>query len=678
MPISPAAWLGSILVAWAPAVFAQAADAAIPALGARITRVRFFEGGSTPPSPRDRQYSTRFDSATARSIYVEVGLAYPPAAKATALKIECGYTAPGSVLAGTAIIDVQADEGWELSVHAGKAGGDAPGGWRAGAYQVACRFDGKVIATGGFELARPPAAPVVGARPVRPEPKAAEAPAAFGGLRARVMGVRLFESAGGPVDPTKRVITTQFDALTTRYVNIELDLEYPKAVRKTEFEVRCRYEGSDSMVRAVAVKGTVEAGWVGSYHSGRWGSQERGTWPEGNYRVSCQEDGKVVATSEFKVLKSQPAVAALGAALTHLRLFHGVGERLPVEPRRYGSRFDSHTTRWVKVEFGLLYRPVAAPTAFTVECAYTFPDGTIRPVRVERRVPAGWTGSIHTQGVGWDQTGNWPVGSYRVSCRSDGREFGAAMFEVVDGGATGAGTQGATLVVFGRKGPIGGAPERRFVVGTFDSLFAEATVPPRAAGDSTIFRCSALDPLGAAAAFDLTGAVKNRAMIGTGRISFDPPMARGWYTVECGINGRVVATERFEMTGPPELPSLDARMIANGIFEGAEQPPDDEAISDVSYSAARIRSFWLVAMLDHPSDTGAGRFGYSCKITDARNTLISDGGPQVVTLVPGDRSIVLRTRLPLAAKQRWIPGRHTVSCASGGETILTTRLDLTR
>lgn len=669
--------LGLLLFAPAPALVAQAAQSAIPSLGARVTRVRFFEAGAALPGPRERQYTTRFDSATARSIYVEIGLAYPPAAKATALKIECGYTAPGGALAGTAIIEVQTDPGWELSVHAGGTGGNAPGGWRAGAYQVACRFDGKVIATGGFEVDRP-APPVVVARPTRPKPKPVETPAWFGGLKARVMAVRLFESAGAPVDPKQRVVTTRFDGLTTRFINIELDLEYAKAARKTAFEVQCRYDGPDSTARAPIIKGTVEAGWTGSYHTAWWGSPERGKWPEGSYRVSCREDGKVVATSEFTVVKNPPAIVALGAALTHLRLFHGTGERLPVEPRRYGTRFDSRTARWIKVEFGLLYPSVTTPTAFTVECAYTFPDGTIRPVRVERKVPAGWTGSVHTQGVGWDQTGNWPVGTYRVSCRSDGREFGAASFDVANGGADGAGIPGATVAVFGRKGPIGGAPEKRFGVGTFDSLFAEATVPPRAAGDSSTLHCSAFDPLGAAASFDIPGAVRNRAMTGTGRIIFEPPMARGWYSVECRINNRSIATERFEMTGPPELPAVDARFLTSALFEGAELPPDDEAVSDVSFSAAPVRSFWLVALLDHPSDTGAGPFGYSCKMTGARNAVISESGPQTVTIAPGDRAIVLRTRLPLSPRQRWTPGRYTVSCSSGGGTILTTRLDLTR
>jgi hypothetical protein len=249
---------------------------------------------------------------------------------------------------------------------------------------------------------------------------------------------------------------------------------------------------------------------------------------------------------------------------------------------------------------------------------------------------------------------------------------------MVDGGATLTPVSGVSLVVFGRKGPIGGAPDKRFTLGQFDSLFAEATVPPRVAGDSTTLRCSSFDPLGAAASFDLPGALKNRMVTGTGRIGFEPPMARGWYAVDCRINNRAVATERFEMTGPPDVEALDARMIASAIYEGGEQAPDDEAVPDVSFSAARVRSFWLVALLDHPDDTGAGPFGYSCKIVGPRSVVISDSGPQTITIAPGDRAIVLRAHLPLAPKQRWTPGRYSVSCTGGSGPLLTTRLDLTR
>jgi hypothetical protein len=673
---------------------AQDTTSAIPALGARVTRIRFFEGGKALPGVLERHYGTRFDSAATRSVYVEIGLAYPPAPQAAALRIECGYTAPSGAPGGTAVVDVKVDAGWELSVHAGGTGADAPGGWAAGTYPVACRHGGQVIATGVFEIGRPTPAPVAAppaagkatrppAKPVAPtndanaKIRAVLSGAAVGSLKARVTAVRLFESGGEVPDRKDRVITNTFDALTTRFINIELELEYPRSPKRIAFEIGCRFDGPDSTARTPTVRGSVDAGWIGSYHTAGWGARNRGMWPEGSYKVTCRGDGKTVATSEFKVVRGRAAVEALGASLTHLRFFQSQAERLPLETRRYGTRFDARSARWIKTEFGLVYSAVAAPVTFLVECRYSFPDGTTRPVKVERRIPAGWTGSVHAQGIGNDRPGGWPAGIYRVSCGSDGREFAAGNFEMVDADAAPA--AGSTLRFLARKSGAAAASATTFDLGTFDSLFVEASVPVRAAADSTVFRCDVSDPAGTTSGFSFDGEMRDRALRGMGALAaLDAPRLRGAYRVECRIGNRAVLADRFMVTGDPELPAADARLVSAALYEGADTAPDDEAVSDATFSAARVRSFWLVALLDHPTDRGGATFPFSCRLLNARNVALSDTGPQGVNVAAGDRAIVLRQRLTLLPKQRWAAGKYLLTCASGGIIFLKTAIDLTR
>lgn len=670
-----------LILSMASPLIAQSDSAAIPGLAARVTRMRFFEGGTTPPSMLERRYASRFDSAAARSIYVEIGLSYPPAPEPVSLRVECGYFTPGGQSAGTAVVPVQADQGWELSVHAGGTGGDTPGGWQAGTYAVACRFAGKVIGTGSFEIARS----AVAAAPPKPAPQPAAKPAGkppvpFGTLKAKVAAVRLFESGGEVPDRKNRVVTTTFDALTTRFINFELELVYPAASRRIEFEVPCQIEGPDSTARIPVVRVEVDAGWVGSFHTTGWGARNRGMWPEGSYRVTCREQGQPVATADFKVVKTPAAVAALDASLTHIRFFQSLGDRLPVESRLSGTRFDGRTVRWIKTEFGLVYPPVPAPVTFAVVCVYTFPEGTLRPVTVERRVLAGWTGSVHAQGVGFEQPGHWPDGIYRVSCKSEDREFAAGSFEIFDGGAASP-TSGSALRFFGRKAGTAGPPaySQTFEAGAFDTLYAEASVPSRSAGDSTAFRCAVTDPAGVTWGFSLNGEVRERALVGVGRIgTLEAPKLRGAYRVECRAGARALATDRFEVTGAAELPSLDARLVASAFYEGGEAAPEDEAVPDVTFSAGKVRSLWLVAVLDHPTDTGAGTFTYSCRITGPRNAVVSDTGPQRMTVAAGDRAIVLRQRFAPQPRQRWTAGRYSVTCASGGSAFFRTNLDLGR
>jgi hypothetical protein len=668
----------------------QDSTAAIPALGARITRIRFFEGGKPLPGVLERSYAARFDSASTRTMYVELGLAYPPAPRAVAVSIECGFTAPSGAPAGTALVEVKADAGWELSVHAGGAGPDTPGGWAVGSYPVACRHGGRIVASGTFEIMRPaPAPPPPASRAPARQPTRPAGPqhdpnarvpavlsgAAVGPLKARVTAVRLFESGGQAPEREQRVITTNYDALTTRFINIELEIEYPRAARATEFEIPCRFQGPDSTQRIPVVRVSVDAGWVGSYHLAGWGARNRGQWPEGRYTVVCEADGKVLATSAFTVVRAPAAVSSLGASLTHLRFFQSHAQRLPVETRRYGARFDGRTARWIKAEFGLVYPSVPAPVLFTVECSYTFPDGTTRKVSSERRIPAGWTGSVHAQGIGGDRPGSWPAGVYRVECGAEGKPFGSGSFEVFD--ADPQATAGGTLRVFtGSSAPA----ERSGTFGLADSAIqVEAALPERAAGDSTAFRCHLTDPAGIAWAFSLEGAVRERALRASGPVpTLDTPRLRGAYRVDCRVGARAMLTERFTVSGAAELPAADTRVVSFALYDGAESSPDDEAIPDVSFSVARLRSLWLVALLDHPSDQGSGTLGYSCRMTNARKVILADTGPQALTILPGDRALLLRQRLALLPKQRWTPGKLTVTCRSGPLTFLETGIDLTR
>ena len=143
--------------------------------------------------------------------------------------------------------------------------------------------------------------------------------APFGGLKARVTAIRLFESGGELPDRRRRVVTTSFDALTTRYINLELELEYAPASRRTEFRVECRFDGPDATPRTPVIQAVVEKGWAGSFHTAGWGARQSGAWPAGTYQVACTEEGRSVAATSFEVVERPPAIPSLGAAVTHVK-----------------------------------------------------------------------------------------------------------------------------------------------------------------------------------------------------------------------------------------------------------------------------------------------------------------------------------------------------------------------
>ena len=501
----------------------------------------------------------------------------------------------------------------------------------------------------------------------------------FNGLKARVTAIRFFEGGGTIPDSKSRVVTTRFDAFATRFIDVELELEYPKASRQTDFQVACRFEAPGTEPREALIKGKVEPGWTGSYHAAGAGSGNRGSWSEGTYRVTCTEEGQVVASTAIEVLKRPPAVAALGATLTHFKFYQSLGERMPIESRRYGTRFDARFARWIKLEFGLSYPALAAAVSFTVECAFRFPDGTSHPLTLSRRAQAGWTISVLSTGLGADRPGSWPNGSYQVSCRNEGKEFASGGFEVFGAGAP---PPVATALVPGtrlRFSPGPGISGDAFDAGSFDSLFAEAAVPARLAGDSTEFACMVTDPAGIPTPFRLGARLADKSVIGTGAVVLPgEPRMRGKYRVECRSGTRISVAERFELTGKPDLPVADARVLGTALYEGSDETPDDESAAGTSFRAPEVRSFWVEALLDHPSETTPGDLPVSCRIVDSKKATVADTGNQSLPVDPGERWILFRQRLTILPRKKWIPGRYTLTCAGAGVTFLTLGFDLTR
>ena len=503
--------------------------------------------------------------------------------------------------------------------------------------------------------------------------------APFNGLNARVAAIRFFEGAGVVPDPKQRVVTTRFDALTTRFIFFELELAYGAAAKQTAFQVACRFEGPNDLVLEKTISGKVEAGWTGSYHVAGVGSAERGQWKEGRYKVNCTEEGKQIVAAELEIVKGAAAVGKLGAAIVQMKTYQSVGARAPVETRRYSTRFDTKTARWIKTEFALVYPQLAAVTSFSVECAYVFPDRSVKRVTVERQIPAGWTGSAHVQGI---ESERWPVGKYAVSCWNNGEKMAERTFEVFGDGPGGREENRGKLRFHAGKAGSAADPsyQTSFPAGSFDSLLVEASVPTRATADSTSFDCTATDPAGITSGFRLTGAVieKEKALVARGAMGFDGAILRGRYRVECR-SGRGSASDGFEVTGNPEIPVLDARVISSALF-ASEEEPGDESVPDVVFSAAKLKSLWLVALLDHPSETGTGNAGYSCRISGGgpRAAILSDPGPQTLSILPGQRAVLLKQKLVLLPRQRWAAGKYVASCMAGAAPLVRVGFDLTR
>lgn len=260
-------------------------------------------------------------------------------------------------------------------------------------------------------------------------PLAAQTKVSFSSLNAKVQGVRFFPGDADIVPYDERFYMTQFDSATTKFITIELDLDYPKVPNTVTFSLQCEYVGPNSVASPV-MNATIQAGWSGSYHAAGWGAKTRGSWAVGDYQVYCRDGQAVVARGSFKVTRDQYEFPEFKGVVTGFRFFEGPNTMPAVDTRKYALEFKNSSTRRIYFELGVDYPAAPSAQKVTVECRYDFPDGRSFPVTVTPSITAGWTGSYHAGGLGYDEPGKWVVGDYDVSCRYEGRLIAKGSFSI--------------------------------------------------------------------------------------------------------------------------------------------------------------------------------------------------------------------------------------------------------
>jgi hypothetical protein len=294
-------------------------DPYIPSLNARVIALRFYESGNEVLPFEQRVYKQSFASQTSRHIHWELHLRHPaPGRRVDFSVIAIYYRINASMWEEigrkTDYTYVEAD--WTGSYHASGYGCDDPENcWEIGTYRIDLYVEGKKIASKQFhtytlsELSTPPPT----ATPT-PEPPTATPNANLTlpdpyipSLNARVIALRFYESGNEDLPREEIVYQQRFASDTTRYINWELDLEYPAPGRRTEFEITAIWyqdKGTSSweeIYRRTRVA-YVEADWTGSYHASGYGCDDpENCWEIGTYRIDLYVEGKKIASEQFHI-----------------------------------------------------------------------------------------------------------------------------------------------------------------------------------------------------------------------------------------------------------------------------------------------------------------------------------------------------------------------------------------
>ena len=136
-----------------------------PWLNARVTGIRFFEGGCDVLRQRSVVYTNVFDQRTARCIYWQLNLVFDRQPERADFEIDAVYHGPGGGILARHTAHAFVERGWTNSQHATGEGWPQPGNWEAGDYLVELFVGDQLLATAGFAVTElPPPAP-----PVAPE-----------------------------------------------------------------------------------------------------------------------------------------------------------------------------------------------------------------------------------------------------------------------------------------------------------------------------------------------------------------------------------------------------------------------------------------------------------------------------------------------------------------------------
>lgn len=128
----------------------------IESIQATVTSLKFFESGNTPPPKGQRSYATSFPKPFTRYVNWELGLEHPAPGDKKTFRIDFKYIQPDGSIFAESFFDTSIRSDWQESWHSLGRGWAGPGRWTPGTYDVEIMVDGKIIATGKFDITSGP------------------------------------------------------------------------------------------------------------------------------------------------------------------------------------------------------------------------------------------------------------------------------------------------------------------------------------------------------------------------------------------------------------------------------------------------------------------------------------------------------------------------------------------
>ena len=119
---------------------------------------------------------------------------------------------------------------------------------------------------------------------------------------AQVTDVLFFESGVGVPPVEEREYAVRLPKSTSRYINYELNLEYPAPEQRIDFVIQAVWYDPDGEIFGEdSMDGYIESDWTSSTHAWGRGWEEPGEWDVGKYVVDLYVGGASLASGSFEI-----------------------------------------------------------------------------------------------------------------------------------------------------------------------------------------------------------------------------------------------------------------------------------------------------------------------------------------------------------------------------------------
>jgi len=245
--------------------------------------------------------------------------------------------------------------------------------------------------------------------------------------------LRLFEQASGFVlGAEKRVYTSYFNTLRTRYIGVEATLEYAPTQASFELTIGCQMTRPDGRVINGLWKIGVEllAGSTRAVDANYMFGGGKDGWQPGIYKVTCAASQPLGETT-FQMSPGPSLLADTELRLKDVRFFPTGAQLTAPAERKYLDRFSSSEATRIGIELSFVHPGLSRSGEVPIDCYYLASTGLVLGTLsfVYELTPPATSGTA-ALGLGWEQPGKWPKGDSLAICQIHGRPISVDRFTV--------------------------------------------------------------------------------------------------------------------------------------------------------------------------------------------------------------------------------------------------------